>query len=200
MSVDTKTLVKRLRALHILDEVGSNNPLGRDAADTIERLERDRDELRERCERLRGELRGYAIGNTWMPDDVKLAHPIKSYCRECDREWTAGRPECHAEGCLAAPKDVPNESRCTHKSSKIMWGIDNTYDVAWCDDCGEITWASDGCLTDEELHRSDREKWCESRVLAWGCAREANGANACKWWCGHPETCAVTLRTKEKTK
>lgn len=95
----------------------------------------------------------------------------------------------------AAPKDAPNESRCTHKSSKIMRGIDNTYDVAWCDDCGAITWASDGYLTDEELHRSDREKWCESRVLAWGCAREADGANACKWWCGHPETCAVTLRT-----
>lgn len=50
MNVDTKTLVKRLRALHILDEVGSNNPLGRDAADTIERLESE-------CEKLEGELR-----------------------------------------------------------------------------------------------------------------------------------------------
>lgn len=32
-------LVKRLRALVILDEVGSDNPLGREAADRIETLE-----------------------------------------------------------------------------------------------------------------------------------------------------------------
>ena len=35
----TDFLVERLRALVILDGVGSNNPLGREAADEIERLE-----------------------------------------------------------------------------------------------------------------------------------------------------------------
>jgi len=34
-----ENLVKRLRALVILDEVRSNNPLARDAADRIEELE-----------------------------------------------------------------------------------------------------------------------------------------------------------------
>ena len=60
MNVDTKTLVKRLRALYILDEVGSNNPLGRDAADAIESLDRDRDALAERYEKLDRALRDFA--------------------------------------------------------------------------------------------------------------------------------------------
>ena len=33
-----KELVKRLRALRIMDEVGSDNPLGREAADALEAL------------------------------------------------------------------------------------------------------------------------------------------------------------------
>ena len=36
---DLADITKRLRALVIMDEAGSNNPLGRDAADTIERLQ-----------------------------------------------------------------------------------------------------------------------------------------------------------------
>jgi hypothetical protein len=38
----TDDIVARLRALVIMDEVGSDNPLGRDAADEIERLVRSR--------------------------------------------------------------------------------------------------------------------------------------------------------------
>lgn len=41
MRDNTKALVERLRKLYIIDEVGSDNPLGRDAADAIERLERE---------------------------------------------------------------------------------------------------------------------------------------------------------------
>ena len=39
----SEDIVKRLRALVIVDEVGSDNPLGRDAADTIEALRGERD-------------------------------------------------------------------------------------------------------------------------------------------------------------
>lgn len=39
-------LASRLRALVIMDEVGSDNPLGREAADEISRLTAERDELR----------------------------------------------------------------------------------------------------------------------------------------------------------
>jgi hypothetical protein len=48
-------LVERLRALVILDEVGSNNPLGREAADEIERL---RGLLKECADDLADELNG----------------------------------------------------------------------------------------------------------------------------------------------
>lgn len=34
-------LIRRLRSLHIMDEVGSDNPLGRDAADAIKELVAD---------------------------------------------------------------------------------------------------------------------------------------------------------------
>jgi hypothetical protein len=40
-------LVARLRALIIIDEVGSNNQLANEAADTIEALHRDEDEMRQ---------------------------------------------------------------------------------------------------------------------------------------------------------
>ncbi len=56
-------IVARLRALVILDEVGSNNPLGREAADEIERLCRICEVLGQKeleaaveIERLRGNL------------------------------------------------------------------------------------------------------------------------------------------------
>ena len=39
-------IVERLKRIVVLDEVGSNNPLARDAADTIEALRRERDELK----------------------------------------------------------------------------------------------------------------------------------------------------------
>lgn len=38
-------IVERLRKLVILDEVGSDNPLGREAADEIERLQRVQETL-----------------------------------------------------------------------------------------------------------------------------------------------------------
>jgi len=47
MTTDTPSdLVKRLRALFIMDEANSDNPLGQEAADRIEQLERERDEAR----------------------------------------------------------------------------------------------------------------------------------------------------------
>ena len=39
-------IVERLRSLVILDEVGSDNPLGREAADEIERLRTENKRLR----------------------------------------------------------------------------------------------------------------------------------------------------------
>ena len=48
MTTDTPSdLVKRPRALFIMDEANSDNPLGQEAADLIEKFERERDEARE---------------------------------------------------------------------------------------------------------------------------------------------------------
>jgi len=44
---DTAELIARLRALVILDEVQSDNPLGHEAADALSSLVRERDEARE---------------------------------------------------------------------------------------------------------------------------------------------------------
>ena len=43
---DPAELAARLRALHVMDEVGSDNPLGRDAAELILQLVSDRDSWR----------------------------------------------------------------------------------------------------------------------------------------------------------
>ena len=42
----TTDIVERLRALVILDEMSSDNPLGREAADVIERLRAENEQLK----------------------------------------------------------------------------------------------------------------------------------------------------------
>ena len=51
-------LPARLRSLRILDEVGSNNPLGREAADEIERLRNALHEMLTNGRWTEGEQRG----------------------------------------------------------------------------------------------------------------------------------------------
>jgi hypothetical protein len=50
---DIRNLVERLRALVILDEMGSDNPLGREAADEIEQLREQLAEATAEIEKLR---------------------------------------------------------------------------------------------------------------------------------------------------
>ncbi len=83
---------------------------------------------------------------------------------------------------------------CLHKG-KINRGYQGGYDLAWCDDCGVITWCSDGLISNEEARRSDRHKWCERRVTAFGCTREQRGEKLCLHWCGH-SYCPVSIDSK----
>ena len=97
---------------------------------------------------------------------------------------------------LSSYESAPIAPRCEHKG-QINRGYQGGYDLAWCDDCGVITWASDGLISNEEARRSDRHKWCEKRVVAFGCTKEASGEKVCTNWCAQ-SYCAVSLNEKEK--
>lgn len=59
---DSQDITERLRRLHIMDEVGSDNPLGREAADEIGRLRAENDRLRAENDRLREKVSSYSAG------------------------------------------------------------------------------------------------------------------------------------------
>jgi len=69
-------VVKRLQALVIMDEVGSDNPLGRDAAALIEALlaERaDRNAIIEECAKVADDTgRRWALGSQNLAKDPKM--------------------------------------------------------------------------------------------------------------------------------
>lgn len=67
-------LCARLCALHIIDEVGSNNPLGREAAAILERLRAERDCLKHELAEVRSVLQvTIAARNTYMAERDTLA-------------------------------------------------------------------------------------------------------------------------------
>jgi hypothetical protein len=78
---------------------------------------------------------------------------------------------------------LPAERSVVCKHSKIIRGDDASYDTAWCDDCGQITWASDGTCDRPKAH--DRRDWCARRLIAWSCKAEAEGRDRCAYWCSY---------------
>lgn len=87
---------------------------------------------------------------------------------------------------------------CKH-TGKIIRGYENGYDMAWCDECGEITWCSDGSIPSYAHGFMQRTDWCKTRVVAYGCASEARSnlskiqdGKLCSTWCGH-DYCPVSL-------
>lgn len=104
------------------------------------------------------------------------------------------------------PAAVPAESEavraeqssarnCEHKH--VIRGNDYGRDLAWCDDCGEITWASDLDWPESSARKySERAAWAKVRVIAFGCVNEAeHGKKACAIWCNH-DYCPHTLRAR----
>lgn len=74
MSDPIDDLCERLCALHIIDEVGSNNPLGREAAAILERLRAERDCLKHELAEVRSVLQvTIAARNTYMAERDTLA-------------------------------------------------------------------------------------------------------------------------------
>lgn len=82
------------------------------------------------------------------------------------------------------------EPECKHEH------IIRANDIAWCDDCGTITWASDGLSKPgwQEADEKRQADWCSKRVVAWGCNAESRGEPRCEQWCQGP--CPVNLRPR----
>lgn len=100
------------------------------------------------------------------------------------------------EGWKLVPIEPTEKSNiCAHDSVKT--GCDSRYSLAWCNKCGQILHCDDG-INDSDLHKQDREHWCKKRVLAFGCAKEAEGGKACSYWCGHHSTCIVSITPEVK--
>lgn len=116
MYEDLKT---RLRALVIMDEVGSNNPLGRDAADAIDRLEREAQALaRDWCvfcedigmtvdthqaiaDRINAELTDKAVA--WDANAASIKSATEAERERCARiAETADRPGRNTGSLIAA--------------------------------------------------------------------------------------------------
>jgi len=102
---------------------------------------------------------------------------------------------------LAPGRDRAAET-CKH-DRKIIRGNDYGSDLAWCDDCGEITWASDADWPDPITRKySERVDWFKKRVIAFGCCKEAkpvdkwNDGKRCEIWCNHTY-CPVSLKPAE---
>ena len=76
-------LCERLCALHIIDEVGSNNPLGREAAAILERLRAERDCLKHELAEVRSVLQvTIAARNTYMAERNFLAAIVRAAWKE----------------------------------------------------------------------------------------------------------------------
>jgi hypothetical protein len=89
---------------------------------------------------------------------------------------------------LDASADKPEGSAqavaCKH-DGRILRGYKNNGDIAWCDKCGQITWAGDGLIPDSCANRDDHAEWANKKLTAWSCASEADGEKRCANWCGH---------------
>lgn len=70
-------IVDRLRALVVMDEVQSDNPLGRDAADEIERLRADVASLTAQCESYRESFAGTVkVNDNLCAENAKLREAL----------------------------------------------------------------------------------------------------------------------------
>jgi len=124
----------------------------------------------------------------------------------CDRCAVADYEHCRYTTAAPASPLAPGRDRaaetCKH-DRKIIRGNDYGSDLAWCDDCGEITWASDADWPDPITRKySERVDWFKKRVIAFGCCKEAkpvdkwNDGKRCEIWCNHTY-CPVSLKPAE---
>lgn len=84
---------------------------------------------------------------------------------------------------------------CEHQG-KIHRGYEKGYDLAWCADCGVITWCSDGLTPRGAEVSTDHSDWVEQHVVAFGCHDESHGVKACDEWCGSRHCPATIKETK----
>ena len=101
-------IVERLKRIVVLDEVGSTNPLARDAADTIEAL-------RKQVEELSVDLTiVYMVGHGKGVDQLAAAQAREAQLREALKCYRGNRkptyhntdePEMTADNALALPQD-----------------------------------------------------------------------------------------------
>lgn len=90
----------------------------------------------------------------------------------------------------------PSSTECPHPHGQIIRGHDALTDMAWCDVCGAITWASDHPPL-EKPEGMDRKDWVRNRLIAWGCGAETEGQQHCSVWCGNPKYCVASLRATQ---
>jgi hypothetical protein len=144
--------------------------------------------LEERAIKAEGEMRYFArnIGER-VPAQVQLNEWVEVILALRSHQAPVGGeilPRLKAAG------------KCEHKE-RINRGYQDGYDMAWCSDCGVITWCSDGLISDSQAKRNDRWEWCKRHVEAYVCARETGTFSApekkCNQWCGQ-SYCSVSLR------
>lgn len=140
------------------------------------------------CEKAEHSREGYLHAED---DDTPYLVDGASYCGRCHKALYAALPASPPVGEPVGKRAEP--VKCRHKG-KINSGYDSGWDMTWCDDCGQITWCSDGIVSEKQSKRTDRQDWCKSHVLAFGCAKEARGGGLCQSWCGNGD-CAVSLAT-----
>lgn len=110
-----------------------------------------------------------------------------------------GRVRQHHVKCVIArcfPVETTPAPLCTHKAEKVKRGYERGYDMAWCLECGGITWASDGWVGGQDAKRNDYTAWLNANLLASSCKAEAEGQKKCERWCGHHEFCPAALVVK----
>lgn len=87
---------------------------------------------------------------------------------------------------------APAGELCNHKGH-IKIGYSDGSDMAWCINCGVITYCSDGIIPHWAHGRDDYKAWKDANILSFGCHDEAEGNPACGSWCGSEE-CPVSFR------
>lgn len=120
-------------------------------------------------------------------DEVAMscADSYRDLCRQLERELIAANEK------LAELQPTP--PTCKHDSDHIIRGYQDKQDIAWCGDCGQITWGSDGLIPDYATNFRQHSAWIEKNVIAFGCNRESENSPTCSEWCGGRD-CPVSLR------
>lgn len=138
-----------------------------------------------------------------LPDEVSLAgsesatllHAAEAVCWF---DWSGNDPD--AVACIERlrnaliPRSMVTAPDPICKHPHILRGYARKHDTAWCDDCGKLTWASDGLIPANATEKDDYGDWCRTRVIAWGCKAEADRGAKCARPCGH---CPMSITPRD---